>query len=180
MGRRSLPTDEMNLTERQHRMLDYLKETISKKGYPPTVREICSYIGVKSTSTVHKDLAALQDKGFIVKDPAKPRTIEIIGFNGPTAIGGSRSAGSAGPAGADEISVPGRVDIVDIPLVGRVAAGTPILADQNINIEYMYAFITVSKQFAYVVLRVENNEETEKILSENGIRLVTEKDMEEL
>ena len=133
MGRRSLPTDEMNLTERQHRMLDYLKETISKKGYPPTVREICSYIGVKSTSTVHKDLAALQDKGFIVKDPAKPRTIEIIGFNGPTAIGGSRSAGSAGPAGADEISVPGRVDIVDIPLVGRVAAGTPILADQNIT-----------------------------------------------
>ncbi|MBQ1473883.1 MAG: ACT domain-containing protein [Ruminococcus sp.] len=63
---------------------------------------------------------------------------------------------------------------------GALAKVVKILADQNINIEYMYAFITVSKQFAYVVLRVENNEETEKILSENGIRLVTEKDMEEL
>ena len=63
---------------------------------------------------------------------------------------------------------------------GALAKVVKILADQNINIEYMYAFITVSKQFAYVVLRVENNEETEKILGENGIRLVTEKDMEEL
>lgn len=63
---------------------------------------------------------------------------------------------------------------------GALAKVVKILADQNINIEYMYAFITVSKQFAYVVLRVENNEETEKILSANGIRLVTEKDMEEL
>lgn len=63
---------------------------------------------------------------------------------------------------------------------GALAKVVKILADQNINIEYMYAFITVSKQFAYVVLRVENNEETEKILSEHGIRLVTEKDMEEL
>ena len=63
---------------------------------------------------------------------------------------------------------------------GALAKVVKILADQNINIEYMYAFITVSKQFAYVVLRVENNKETEKILSENGIRLVTEKDMEEL
>ncbi|WP_405346111.1 ACT domain-containing protein, partial [Ruminococcus sp.] len=53
---------------------------------------------------------------------------------------------------------------------GALAKVVKILADQNINIEYMYAFITVSKQFAYVVLRVENNEETEKILSENGIR----------
>ena len=63
---------------------------------------------------------------------------------------------------------------------GALAKVVKILADQNINIEYMYAFITVSKQFAYVVLRVENNKETEKILSENGIRLVTEKHMEEL
>ncbi len=132
MGRRSLPTDDMNLTEREHRMLDYLKDTISQKGYPPTVREICSFIGVKSTSTVHKDLASLQAKGYIAKDPSKPRTIEIIGFNGPSVSTrpGSRTAGQMP---ASESSVPGRVDIVDIPLVGRVAAGTPILADQNIT-----------------------------------------------
>lgn len=63
---------------------------------------------------------------------------------------------------------------------GSLAKVVKILADNNINIEYMYAFITVSKQFAYVVLRVENNEETEKILVENGIKLVTEEDMENL
>ena len=63
---------------------------------------------------------------------------------------------------------------------GALAKVVKILADNNINIEYMYAFITVSKQFAYVVLRVEDNEATEKILSENGIALVTEADMEKL
>ncbi|MBQ3266044.1 MAG: ACT domain-containing protein [Ruminococcus sp.] len=63
---------------------------------------------------------------------------------------------------------------------GSLAKVVKTLADNNINIEYMYAFITVSKQFAYVVLRVENNEETEKILVENGIKLVTEEDMEKL
>ncbi len=63
---------------------------------------------------------------------------------------------------------------------GALAKVVKILADNNINIEYMYAFITVSKQFAYVVLRVEDNVTTEKILSENGIRLVTEEDMSQL
>lgn len=63
---------------------------------------------------------------------------------------------------------------------GALAKVVKILADHNINIEYMYAFITVSKQFAYVVLRVEDNAATEKILSDNGIRLVTEEDMAQL
>lgn len=63
---------------------------------------------------------------------------------------------------------------------GSLAKVVKTLADNNINIEYMYAFITVSKQFAYVVLRVENNEETEKILVDNGIKLVTEEDMAKL
>lgn len=63
---------------------------------------------------------------------------------------------------------------------GALAKVVKILADNNVNIEYMYAFITVSKQFAYVVLRVADNDETEKILTENGIQLVTEADMEKL
>jgi hypothetical protein len=63
---------------------------------------------------------------------------------------------------------------------GALAKVVKILADNNINIEYMYAFITVSKQFAYVVLRVADNDETERILTENGIQLVTEADMEKL
>lgn len=128
MGRRALPTDDMNLTEREHRMLDFLKDIISRKGYPPTVREIGEFIGVRSTSTVHKDLAALERKGFIVRDPAKPRAIEIVGFSGRSQA--SAPEPKAAPA---EPAFRNRVDIVDVPLVGRVAAGTPILADQNIT-----------------------------------------------
>lgn len=132
MGRKALPTDEMNLTEREHRMLDFLKDTIIQKGYPPTVREICSFIGVKSTSTVHKDLAALQSKGYIVKDPAKPRTIEIVGFNRMNAMNAQADSASVLPQEQSTANV-SRVDVVDIPLIGRVAAGTPILAEQNVT-----------------------------------------------
>ena len=124
MGRKSLPTDEFNLTERERRMLDFMKQTAAEKGYPPTVREICEKLGVKSTSTVHKDLASLEKKGFIRKDPAKPRAIEIVGLND-----GSAQAASAEPASAPVIEE--RTDVVDIPLIGQVAAGTPILAEEN-------------------------------------------------
>ena len=129
MGRKALATDDMNLTAREHDILDFLKDTITKKGYPPTVREICSFLGVKSTSTVHKDLAALQNKGFIIKDPAKPRTIELVGFRYP----GTDTPGSV-PEKKDHFPADvQRTDVVDIPLIGRVAAGTPILAEQNVT-----------------------------------------------
>ena len=62
MGRRSLPTDEFNLTERERKVLDFMKKTAAEKGYPPTVREICQELNVKSTSTIHKDLASLEKK----------------------------------------------------------------------------------------------------------------------
>ena len=124
MGRKSLPTDEFNLTERERRMLDFMKKTAAEKGYPPTVREICEVLGVKSTSTVHKDLASLEKKGFIRKDPAKPRAIEIVGLNDSPAQGAA--AGPASPPVVEE-----RTDVIDIPLSGQVAAGTPILAEEN-------------------------------------------------
>ena len=124
MGRKSLPTDEFNLTERERRMLDFMKQTASEKGYPPTVREICEVLGVKSTSTVHKDLASLEKKGFIRKDPAKPRAIEIVGLNDTPAHGAA-----AKPASAPVVEE--RTDVIDIPLIGQVAAGTPILAEEN-------------------------------------------------
>ena len=124
MGRKSLPTDEFNLTERERRMLDFMKQTALEKGYPPTVREICEKLGVKSTSTVHKDLASLEKKGFIRKDPAKPRAIEIVGLGDTTARGTV-----AEPASAPVVEE--RTDVIDIPLIGQVAAGTPILAEEN-------------------------------------------------
>lgn len=126
MGRRALPTDDMNLTERERRMLEFMKQRTAEKGYPPTVREICEELGVKSTSTVHKDLSSLEVKGFIKKDPSKPRAIEIVGYD--------RSAGGVrGQEPAPQAVLPERADVVDIPLVGQVAAGTPILAEQNVT-----------------------------------------------
>lgn len=124
------------LTKREQTILEYMKTEIRKKGYPPTVREMCQSLGIKSTSTAHKDLASLEAKGWIRKDPAKPRAIEIldpatgarIGLSGydPDAQGGRipESDGSLSPLPSN---------VVEIPLVGRIAAGTPILANENIE-----------------------------------------------
>ena len=166
MGRKALPTDEMNLTQREHKVLDFMKKTTVEKGYPPTVREICEELNVKSTSTIHTDLSSLEKKGFIRKDPAKPRAIEIVGFDryaqsavkkaDPSGVS-SQSAADYSPSSAsrstdlrfdakkEDLTNPGerpeglsddiaeRTDIVDVPLVGQVAAGIPILAKENIT-----------------------------------------------
>ena len=102
-----------------------MKNETRIKGYPPTVREMCLSLGIKSTSTAHKDLASLEQKGLIRKDPTKPRAIEIL----------DQPAGepSAPESTFTECQNTERTDIVDIPVVGRIAAGTPILADQNIE-----------------------------------------------
>lgn len=128
-----------DLKHREKQILDYMKNEIRKKGYPPTVREMCQSLGIKSTSTAHKDLAALETKGYIRKDPAKPRAIEILLPGEDTA---EREAEAFAPSSADlshstsfstDFSNAERTDVVDIPIVGRIAAGTPILAEQNIE-----------------------------------------------
>lgn len=114
------------LKERERKILNYMKEEIRKKGYPPTVREICTALGIKSTSTTHKDIENLELKGYIKKDPAKPRALMIID---PETEGSEKDTASIPyDNGNDE-----RLDIVDVPVVGRIAAGTPILAVQNIE-----------------------------------------------
>ena len=119
------------LKEREQRTLEFMKEEILRNGYPPTVREICASLGIKSTSTVHKDLAELEKQGYIKKDPAKPRTVVIVD---PQT--GERIAPRAASAEEGRI-MPGedvsRLDVVDIPVVGRIAAGSPILAEENIE-----------------------------------------------
>ena len=104
------------LKEREQKILTFMKDEIRLKGYPPTVREICSAIGIKSTSTAHKDIANLVRLGYLRKDPSKPRALMIV-------------EAEEEPAFVPEE----RDDIVDIPIIGRVAAGTPILADQNVE-----------------------------------------------
>lgn len=108
------------LKEREQRILDYMKEEIRTKGYPPTVREICAALGIRSTSTAHKDIENLVRHGYLVKDPSKPRALMVVDP--------SEDQGHTSYAGG-----PARHDIIDIPIVGRVAAGTPILAEQNIE-----------------------------------------------
>ena len=108
------------LTDREKKILEYMKTQTKLKGYPPTVRELCHSLGIKSTSTAHKDLENLERKGYIRKDPAKRRAVEILDTEAPAA------------EHFDSISAE-REDVVDIPVVGKVAAGMPILAEQNIE-----------------------------------------------
>lgn len=98
---------------RQNEMLDFMKKTIAAKGYSPTVREICAALDIKSTSTVHSDIKALEEKGLVKKDPAKPRTVLPV----------ENEYKSAAPVSYDTVS---------LPVIGRVAAGEPVLAEQNI------------------------------------------------
>lgn len=99
------------ITKKQTEILDYLKKQIINKGYPPSVREICDAVGLRSTSSVHAHLETLEKNGYIRRDPTKPRAIEIVDDNFNTI----------------------RKDIVSIPVIGQVAAGTPILAVENIE-----------------------------------------------
>lgn len=110
------------LKEREEKILNYMKSEIRQKGYPPTVREICGALGIKSTSTAHKDIDNLVKKGYIVKDPAKPRALMVKDMDAQTGSGSAPRFDNAE-----------RTDVVDIPIIGRVAAGTPILAEQNVE-----------------------------------------------
>lgn len=99
------------ISVKQQQILDYIKEEILKKGYPPTVREICEKVNLKSTSSVHSHLSTLENNGYIRRDPTKPRAIEIID---------------------DEFGLTKR-EMTNIPIVGNVAAGAPLLAVENIE-----------------------------------------------
>lgn len=105
------------LSEREQRILEYMREYVAKWGYPPTVRDVAVALGIKSTSTVHKSIAALEKAGAIKKQAGKRRALDIVG-----------SEPAKAPSAAEE-----RDDVIDLPVVGRIAAGTPILAEQNIE-----------------------------------------------
>lgn len=99
------------LSGKQLEVLEFIKSELFKKGYPPSVREICEAVGLKSTSTVHGHLERLERKGLIRRDPTKPRAIEVLDCS-PLSIAR---------------------DMVDVPIVGKVTAGQPILAVENIE-----------------------------------------------
>ena len=103
------------LTPRQRQIMQFINERIRRKGYPPSVREIGDAVGLSSSSTVHGHLTRLEEKGLIRRDPTKPRAIEVL------EEGGAR---------------PGRPPTANVPLVGRVTAGRPVLAVENIEEYY--------------------------------------------
>ena len=99
------------ISAKQQEILEYIKESILNKGYPPAVREICEAVHLSSTSSVHSHLETLEKNGYIRRDPTKPRTIEIC----------------------DDSFQMMRREMTSIPVIGRVAAGQPILATENIE-----------------------------------------------
>lgn len=127
------PLEGIIMKDREKKILEYMKAEIREKGYPPTVREICADLGIKSTSTVHKDLANLEKEGYIRKDPARPRTVVVVDEDFDQLAAVRAASGAAAEISGDAGGNVERTDIVDIPLVGRIAAGTPILAEQNIE-----------------------------------------------
>lgn len=99
------------ISKKQLEILEYIKSEILRIGYPPAVREICEAVNLRSTSSVHAHLESLEKNGYIRRDPTKPRAIEII----------------------DDTFNLTRREMVNVPMVGQVAAGEPILAEQNIT-----------------------------------------------
>ena len=111
--------------KREQDILAFLKKEISKKGYPPTVREICESVGIKSTSTVHKDLDSLRAQGYLRKDPSKPRALVVVDRDEDKA---KQTPRVESKLHAVENA---REDVIDVPIIGNVAAGMPILAEEN-------------------------------------------------
>ena len=123
------------ITQKQQEILNYIKAVILKKGYPPSVREICDAVGLKSTSSVHSHLETLERNGFIRRDPSKPRTIEIC----------------------DDSFQAVRTEIASIPVIGNVAAGTPILAEEHIEKYFPVPTEILPKGGRYFALQVHGD-----------------------
>src|SRR6266576_1939493 len=120
------PPDEAGLTPRQRRVLEVIRDSVDRRGYPPSMREIGEAVGLTSTSSVSHQLAALQRKGFLRRDPNRPRAVEVK-------LPGRGLRAAAGEDEGYDDSASGRPAPTYVPVVGRIAAGGPILADQAVE-----------------------------------------------
>lgn len=163
------------LKERERRILLYMKDQIKAKGYPPTVREICQELHIKSTSTTHKDIANLEKKGYIRKDPSKPRALMIMD---PDSLpeGPGSAVTNTGPAGITLPIARENPQVVDIPVVGRIAAGTPILADQNVEDTFPVPARYVSKG-VHFMLNVRGDSMIEAGIHDGDLILVEQQNV---
>ncbi|MGZ5371718.1 transcriptional repressor LexA [Aeromicrobium sp.] len=125
------PADASGLTPRQLKVLEFLREEIEKRGYPPSMREIGAAVGLTSSSSVAHQLRTLERLGFVKRDPNRPRALEVFL---PDVIAARRSMGSADESGFDETDIGNSHPAARyVPMVGRIAAGGPILAEERIE-----------------------------------------------
>ncbi|GAA4809990.1 transcriptional repressor LexA [Nocardioides caeni] len=125
------PADSTGLTPRQQRILAHIKDSIEKRGYPPSMREIGQAVGLTSSSSVAHQLRALEEKGFLKRDPNRPRALEVFL---PEVLAARRAMGSAEESVIDETGIGDAAPVpTNVPVVGRIAAGGPILAEERVE-----------------------------------------------
>ena len=125
------PADSTGLTARQRKVLEFLHEEIAKRGYPPSMREIGAAVGLTSTSSVAHQLRTLESLGYVKRDPNRPRALEIFL---PDVMAARRSMAEFDDTGVDETGIgDARPAATYVPMVGRIAAGGPILAEERIE-----------------------------------------------
>lgn len=146
---------------KQQQILDFVNSQVEEKGYPPSVREICSAVGFKSTSTVHGYLQKLEKSGLILKDPTKPRALKVL--NGSKHTNERNSINSK--------NYYSRHELVDVPIVGRVTAGLPILAVENVEDTFPLPSDFVQNSTAFM-LRVRGESMIEAGILDNDLVLV--------
>ncbi len=149
------------LSDKQQQILDFVNKQVEEKGYPPSVREICSAVGFKSTSTVHGYLEKLKKNGLIMKDPTKPRALKVIG-------GENKSPRKDMDVQKDYYS---KRELVDIPIVGKVTAGQPILAVENIEDTFPLPVDFVQNSTAFM-LRIQGESMIEAGILDKDLVLV--------
>lgn len=137
--------------DKQSEILQFIKNEICDKGYPPSVREICTAVGLKSTSTVHGHLERLEKKGYIRRDPTKPRAIEILD---------------------DFIN---KKEMINVPVVGRVTAGQPILAVENIDDTFPLPLDYIRSNNEVFMLRVQGESMIEAGILDGDYIIVEQK-----
>lgn len=138
-------TDEK---DKQSEIYDFLKSYTESKGYPPSVREICEAVSLRSTSTVHGHLKRLEKKGMIKRDPSKPRALEIA-----------------------ELSAP-KKEMINIPIVGKITAGLPILADENIEDTFPIPLDYIKHDNELFMLRVSGQSMINVGIRDNDLAII--------
>lgn len=148
------PTDMNDLTSRQERILTFIRDAVRERGYPPTVREIGEAVGLTSSSSVHAQLENLRRKGVLRKDPAKPRAIEVAGAR------------------------PTQAAAATVPLIGRIAAGAPLLADDQVE-EYLAVPAGFAGDTEHFALRVIGDSMVDAGIFDGDVVVVRRQDVAE-